>query len=670
MAGPSRLRAADGKEDHANQRGAALLSRSSSSLLLARAKDEGVSGTKQAPGGAGPSTTGPLPRSPSEGGNKPSVNAPGALHLQDAADASPAHSYGQPSSPHTPVSAPASPKPLSRRTNFVTVHPDKTFSLVQLRPVSTATTSEVSGSLRSPPLSALSHYSSRTSSSHDHPSIDVWSDDRPSSPTFTGTSATIPDFSLTELSSISPSPGSSTVQLAEDPITASPWNYGLVGGLRKVPKTPDPKHKKFPLYDDTPTAAPSPSSPADTLAPLPEITIHRHEEATPSPDIGAQGIVRLDKHRLDHFRDHQLQSIRPFPSPRVQREPCAAFVAQRAQLRDHRRVVASRSCPKQPGGLVRQQRELYFTWRAVPIARSSGRRPPATATPELFPGEPRRPALESPSVQKAIQREVWLLQAPISGESPRTGRVHQVDQGISSILTTQDISHAFVANPVFLDLRGRADSPHRRRGRRRRPRHRRFLRAGQPMVVCPTGRRIIDRRPLLVLAPAPCGSDGRVPPRIWSSQLSTVMSESEEDSLRAPSRSVSPSAGHGAHRRRSSAGWASSMHSRQLPSISSSLAGQLEEVPSGSRGSGSQSESLERPRPTVSRTGLSQSPNSTRPGRARRRHRGSACHVQPAIEIGLSGFFSSSNSSSRNLHSSASSRANSFSSASIPAWAR
>ncbi|CAK7213721.1 hypothetical protein SCUCBS95973_001895 [Sporothrix curviconia] len=184
-------------------------------------------------------------------------------------------------------------------------------------------------------------------------------------------------------------------------------------------------------------------------------------------------------------------------------------------------------------------------------------------------------------------------------------------------------------------------------------------------------------------------------PHQWSSQLSTVMSESEADSVdyRAVSRSVSVVSGAASGRyirgdvsavsgpsgRRSSTGWASSTHSRNMPSISSSLGQQLDEL--RERNSRSDSLLLDRPNPAYFRS------NSASPATS-----GSAAPAPPPIRTvrdhdedgdgladlhdigrqpsrsGLSGFFSSNNGSARNLHSSGSMR--SIASGTIPSWAR
>ncbi|KAL1862471.1 hypothetical protein Daus18300_008568 [Diaporthe australafricana] len=156
-------------------------------------------------------------------------------------------------------------------------------------------------------------------------------------------------------------------------------------------------------------------------------------------------------------------------------------------------------------------------------------------------------------------------------------------------------------------------------------------------------------------------------PHQWSSQLSTVMSETEPGSSGGGTRSASLASGsqQGSHGRRSSRGWSS--HSRQMLSISSSLAAELENA-SRSR---SDSDPVERPSPVFNPRagfhgavrdhdedgdGLADLQQITpRPSRQR-----------------LSDFFASSNSSERNLHSSHSSqsRSSSLNSNSIPAWAK
>ena len=692
LAGPSRLKA-DEKNDLASRRGSALSLRSSSSLPLAEAQDEGVSGPKPAPEGPGAPTTRSLLRSPAseadntEADNTSAINAPVGFYRQPGAAPS-----SELSSPRTPVSAGPSSLPLPRRGKFVTVHADKTFSLVQLRPVSIAAASDLSGSIRSPPASSLSHYSSsRTSSSHDHPSIDAWSDDRGSSPTFTGTNTTILDRSLTELTPFTPSPGSSTVRLADDPITASPWNYQLVGGLRKVPKTPDPKQKK--TYSDTDATISLSSSPADTITALPAITVDRHEEATPSrtlepkasfastesaasttsetsnykvyghsPAQGSSDSIALLPSSSHSPAQGSSDSLALLPSSSHsnyeilgESSPAAPPTSSPSRWSDSNEnyVLHGEPSPLYSAAANRKQPSHSYSQESLVVPPLSlQHRPSRRRSPDKF-GYYKRRSRESLRTRTSSTRSI---------KSTKSN---------SSIATNPDVAQVFVANPV--------------------------LSFDRPLPPVP-GSSGDDRQDAPALDPSSAPDDSpwslgekaggsstadpssstyslpQVPmveshPHVWSSQLSTVISESE-DSTDPPTRSVSPSTGHGAHRRRSSAGWASSSHSRQLPSISSSLAAQLEEGASTSRGSASRSESLERPRPTASRAG----PSQARTVRDQDEHGDGLADLhdvpnQP-LKSGLSAYFSNSSSSSRNLHSSASSRANSFNSSSIPAWAR
>lgn len=166
------------------------------------------------------------------------------------------------------------------------------------------------------------------------------------------------------------------------------------------------------------------------------------------------------------------------------------------------------------------------------------------------------------------------------------------------------------------------------------------------------------------------GSEGSMAlpttPHQWSSQLSTVMSETEPESNGTHSSlaSVSLPGSHHGSQRRNSRGWSSS-HSRQMLSISSSLAAELENASSRSRSNSH--DSPDRPSPAYRNAfqgrvrhhdedgdGLADLHQiSPRPSRSR-----------------LSDLFSQSNASDRNLHSSASSASNSFNSGNIPLWAK
>ncbi|KAL7945712.1 hypothetical protein V8C42DRAFT_42966 [Trichoderma barbatum] len=142
-------------------------------------------------------------------------------------------------SPPSPEIQPdAAPVPR-RPKRFIDINlnsDNKTFSLVPLNSVrASRTNSVVSTRTDSNP-----HYSVASSSSYRQGSSSIFSEDRPSSP-------------LTTLAEDSTSATASFTSIAEedDTILASPWNYRLVGGLRKV------ERKLSDATDTTPTHLPS-----------------------------------------------------------------------------------------------------------------------------------------------------------------------------------------------------------------------------------------------------------------------------------------------------------------------------------------------------------------------------------------------------------------------------
>ncbi|KAH7308232.1 hypothetical protein B0I35DRAFT_483505 [Stachybotrys elegans] len=159
-------------------------------------------------------------------------------------------------------------------------------------------------------------------------------------------------------------------------------------------------------------------------------------------------------------------------------------------------------------------------------------------------------------------------------------------------------------------------------------------------------------------------------PHQWSSQLSTVFSES--DGSEPATRSVSPLSAPGSVPGRRSSGFNSS-HSRHMLSISSSLAG-LEDVSDPS--SPSRNDSIDRPQPAYNRNGSRDPWNGGI--RLVRDHDEDGDgladlhdHTHPSRNRLAS--FVSTHSADRNIWSSGSSRANSFSNynnSAIPGWAR
>ncbi|KAH8669804.1 hypothetical protein BGZ61DRAFT_110348 [Ilyonectria robusta] len=152
-------------------------------------------------------------------------------------------------SPSQRPSSQSSSRPTSARRKIINVHSNKTFSV---HPQDLSTSSRTD-SIWSPPPS----FSTRNSS-YGRQSMGAFSDDqqdRPSSPL----------TPLAERSVTSKSPVSSPTQRVRSSPRVSPWNYRMIGGVRKVPKTPDLKQKQ-PQLSSTPSSVPP-------LPSLPEIEL-------------------------------------------------------------------------------------------------------------------------------------------------------------------------------------------------------------------------------------------------------------------------------------------------------------------------------------------------------------------------------------------------------------
>lgn len=188
---------------------------------LARAKGRRVSGSKLASDSAGVGHTAPpspVINRPSYGSNIRRINP----QLQQPAH----HDDGSSSSTWK--------RPTSRRD--ISVHSDKTFSLV-LKPTRPRNSDKSDSTFKSPPLSNTS-----TISSHEESSFDASTEDRFGSPLSSVAERSVSPYTLAG----SPTVTVALPELPEEPAaesSASPWNYRMVGGLRKVPKTPDLKGK-------------------------------------------------------------------------------------------------------------------------------------------------------------------------------------------------------------------------------------------------------------------------------------------------------------------------------------------------------------------------------------------------------------------------------------------
>lgn len=176
------------------------------------------------------------------------------------------------------LTAPPSPEiqptaPAQRRTKrFVDINlnsDNKTFSLVPLKPTRPRTDSVVSArtdtttqnSVVSTQTDQTPHYSVASSGSYAQQTSSIFSEDRPSSPLTT----LAEDDSTSATASFTPS-------IPEEDFTAaSPWNYKLVGGLRKVQRDVSdssdlPTPTRLPAFLEEEPSSPKAMAPQDPIS--------------------------------------------------------------------------------------------------------------------------------------------------------------------------------------------------------------------------------------------------------------------------------------------------------------------------------------------------------------------------------------------------------------------
>ena len=490
--------------------------------------------------------------------------------------------YSEPSSPLRPSS--------SRRE--VIVHADKTFSVFP-QPFSASPQTD---SVRSPRPS-----NTTGSISHGRLSSNAFTEDRPSSP----------PTPLTERSVSYDSPA----VLATAASSSSPWNYRMMGGVRKVPQTPDTKQKQ--------RRTPSMSSSELPLPPLPEIALPNLVSAPEQLSLSEKPSFQssLSSQTGSTLSDRTNFKVYGRSSPvNIAELDSLPPSSSHSNYQVHGQPSSNPSIYDQTRPQTGESEANYVVHAGQSSTGSSlvavrNRLRPEFSRESLIVA-PLRPTKRSSSEQIGLPKSR-------SRDSLRTGSL----TSISSFLT-QEATRAVFAGPATLLNQGGLSwqdsfsgfsSPHAR-------------------------------------SQMPASH-----PHHWSSQLSTVVSESEGGSESA-SRSLSPTSV--ADRR--STGW-NSNHSRHILSISSSLAG-LDEytgTPSHSRHG-----SLERPPVAFNRNAI-RDPNFGNIRLIRDqdedgdgladleelRHRPSRTRMAN---------FLTSRSSDRSLRS----RASSFNSGSIPTWAR
>lgn len=533
----------------------------------------------------------------------------------------------------TPATGSPTTKPKLPAKKRLHIHKDnKTFSLLKDEPVSPQEAApENARSLRSPSLLLAQQKSSDSlfaSASNAEGGPNIIASCIPSVPA--SSSSDVP---------ATPAPVQKDVAVAADPINRSPWNYQLVGGLRKVPKTPDLKGTSVPDASPIPPLPPSRSSdeppprPSHDLATKPSFrstgTVQSTATATTTSentnykvygDASASNsdgaLVRHSSYDDDdNDNDDDNYELLGSPSP-------TGSVIYRPQTA--------------PSEDEDENYELYGS--SSPLTSPEIAQPGKKYSQESLVVAPLKPRAKRPNENFGYYKQR-------SRETLRTGSL----TSISTILSQQEAYKAIVASGSLINLPILARKISKPRG--------------EPSSWA-------QPQPPLPVTFNPPRSHMNEHPHVWSSQLSTVLSESDAGTDR-DSRSWSDDRG-----RRQSSGFPStqSRHSRQMMSISSSLAAE-EAALARSR---SESLSLEPPSAAFARNGRHHSQSSIRHIGDQDEYGDGITDMQDLrarpsrtrLNSGLYSLSSSDNGRTSTMRSTASSRANSLLAASIPQWAR
>ncbi|ETS75683.1 hypothetical protein PFICI_12627 [Pestalotiopsis fici W106-1] len=628
-----------------------LTSPTSSVVSFGEAKGRGVSGTK--PGsdsGAGPSTPkAPVYSKPSygSGSTMSGLDAPPDIQQHGATLTSP------------------SKTPRSRRANHIALHPDsKTFSIV-LKPTGNqrwsgqrlsaqSAQSGISDStLRSPPPSTYS-----TVTSHDGFSSDAADDDRRSSALSSLAERGVSPFTPASLVS---------TEAPEDQSTSS-WSSRMIGGLRRVESTtPEPTDK-----GKGKEVAEQPSS--STLSPL--------KEAPPSPTFGSSILTAKPSWNSQTSQvtdstvdEHTNVKVLAQSSP-VDTDSEGSPVNPSSSSSNFK-VFGESSPPR-----ANESSPPRAAYDSSP-PRSYNSSPPRaydSTPPRAYESSPPRAYDTSPQVfvgaPATRNYTVYAGSSPASSLPPRP-RGPRPQSSDGSLATRDQYSQeSLLVRP--LNPLGRDSPGYSRQASRESLRRANSFSSISSLATADTASLITGGTPNVVrLATTPSISSLRQPawptqpsavhhnpaprmeaqPHVWSSQLSTVMSEDEGSDLAsrhlssssAPDRSI----GH------------SSRHSRQMLSISSSIMAGEDLSSSDSR----------------SHTRSSSGPFMMRGGRdgaqpTVRDHDEDGDGLADLHELHHKGsrprlsHMLNHKSSDRSLRSSISSRAGNLSASSLPQWAR
>ncbi|KAF7545909.1 hypothetical protein G7Z17_g8811 [Cylindrodendrum hubeiense] len=432
-------------------------------------------------------------------------------------------------SPSQRPSSQSSSRPSSARRKIINVHSDKTFSVLP----QDLSTSSRTDSIWSPPPS----FSTRNSS-YGRQSMGTFSDDhqdRPSSPL----------TPLTERSAVSKSPVSSSTQRVRSSPRVSPWNYRMIGGVRKVPKTPDLKQKQPQLSSAPSSVPPLPSLPEIELTNPIDVPSTRllNEKLSFQSTVSSQSRSTLSDRT--NYKIYGQSS--PMAVAELDSLPASSIHSNYELLGGPSSTEPSVHVQTRPHT---RESEANYVVHGGPSSASS-----VVAVRNRVKPEFSQESLIVPPLRPNKKRswESFGLAKTRSHDSVRTGSL----TSISTIMTQEATRALFVGPATMLHQVGPNWNPST--GAHSKP---------QPAVR----------------------------PHQWSSQLSTVLSESEGGSEPA-SRALSVA---------SFADRRSSSHSKHILSMVSSLAG-LEEHTVGP--SHSRRTSLEPPTAAYSRNAL-RDPNS------------------------------------------------------------
>lgn len=489
-------------------------------------------------------------------------------------------------------------KPLSKKRKHVALNPDnKTFRVLDIDQLDEAQTES---GFKSPSSTTTTTFSSRGILSFDPQNIDAPA--RSPASCALSTAATTPDIPGLE----------STAQSLSDEISNSPWNYRFVGGLRKVPKTPDLKKKAVSSSD--PLTEPLPELPED-----PKTSFNLSTKPSFQSNSGDSVVSETSNYHVHGSSPSPYYPVIPPPSSSDSDQQLNEQSDTESQAEKYPNIVST--FPSESNYQILSYSSPASSDIDLPsgndrIQEESSSSPSHGAVSSPVGPAYSRESLVVPPLQPRAKRstERFGYYKSRSRESLRTGSLTSISSVLSQDVVQSLLTSGLVTQPPTTNSSTAPSS-------------------WAPYTI-----------------PTPARIHMQAHPHQWSSQLSTVPSESDAGTDRE-SRSWSDG-----HKRRSS-GFPSA-HSRQMGSIGSSL-----------REGHSRTGSLELPQPIYERSSprLVEGQDEYGDGITDMRD----LRLRPS-RARLSDFYSVIPDPVRTntMRSTTSSRTNSLLSSSIPTWAR